>query len=243
MDYRLFPQSPHGGFAAVLPTTRPFESRRYRLHPQQQKGYYEDGICHGERNIGKPLAIFLDGMSIVDTDGDNEITFNDFYAPIVQGKITGGRAVITGNMNISKAKEIIQRLNSGALPVPIKLISQQTVGPTLGAMSLQKSLKAGIIGALAIILFMILFYRLPGVLASLALGIYLVLILSINSVILFSDENLWLKVMLIQSSKAFISSRLMRSLNRSLSKRVSITYELLINTVKTSIWLSVRFII
>ncbi|HDZ54740.1 MAG TPA: protein translocase subunit SecD [Candidatus Nealsonbacteria bacterium] len=155
--------------------------------PQIQLQFTEEGTELfeeiTERNIGKPLAIFLDGMSIVDTDGDNEITFNDFYAPIVQGKITGGRAVITGNMNISKAKEIIQRLNSGALPVPIKLISQQTVGPTLGAMSLQKSLKAGIIGALAIILFMILFYRLPGVLASLALGIYLVLILSIFKLI------------------------------------------------------------
>lgn len=155
--------------------------------PQIQLQFTEEGTKLfeeiTERNTGKPLAIFLDGMSIVDTDGDNEITFNDFYAPIVQGKITGGRAVITGNMNISKAKEIIQRLNSGALPVPIKLISQQTVGPTLGAISLQKSLKAGIIGALAIILFMILFYRLPGVLASLALGIYLVLILSIFKLI------------------------------------------------------------
>lgn len=155
--------------------------------PQIQLQFTEEGTELfeeiTERNTGKPLAIFLDGMSIVDTDGDNEITFNDFYAPIVQGKITGGRAVITGNMNISKAKEIIRRLNSGALPVPIKLISQQTVGPTLGAISLQKSLNAGIIGALAIILFMILFYRLPGVLASLALGIYLVLILSIFKLI------------------------------------------------------------
>ena len=136
-----------------------------------------------ERNVGKPLAIFLDGMSIVDTDDDGKITYSDLYAPIVQGKITGGRAVITGNMDVKKAKEIVQRLNSGALPVPIKLISQQTVGPTLGAISLGKSLNAGIAGILAVILFMVLFYRLPGILASLALGIYLVLVLSLFKLI------------------------------------------------------------
>ncbi len=155
--------------------------------PQIQLRFTEEGTKLfeeiTERNTGKPLAIFLDGMSIIDTDGDDQITFNDLYAPIVQAKITGGHAVITGEMNINKAKEIIQRLNSGALPVPIKLISQQTVGPTLGAISLDKSLRAGMIGALAVILFMILFYRLPGVLASLALGIYFILILSLFKLI------------------------------------------------------------
>lgn len=155
--------------------------------PQIQLRFNEDGTKLfeeiTERNVKKPLAIFLDGMSIIDTDGDDQITFNDLYAPIVQEKITGGQAVITGEMNIDKAKEIVQRLNSGALPVPIKLISQQTVGPTLGAISLQKSLKAGMIGALAVIIFMIIFYRLPGVLASLALGIYLILVLSLFKLI------------------------------------------------------------
>lgn len=132
-----------------------------------------------ERNINEPLAIFLDGMSIIDTDGDGNVTPLDLYAPIVQGKITGGQAVITGELDINKAKEIVQRLNSGALPVPIELVSQQTVGPTLGKISLEKSLRAGMIGFLAVILFMIVFYRLPGILASLALLIYLTFILAV----------------------------------------------------------------
>ncbi len=137
-----------------------------------------------ERNIGKPLAIFLDEMSIVDTDGDGQITFNDRYAPIVQGKITGGSAVITGDMNIDRAKEIVRRLNSGALPVKIgKPISQKIVGPTLGITSLEKSFWAGIFGLLAVILFMIFFYRMSGLLASLSLGIYVVLVLSLFKLI------------------------------------------------------------
>ncbi|MBI1866161.1 MAG: protein translocase subunit SecD, partial [Candidatus Staskawiczbacteria bacterium] len=133
-----------------------------------------------EKNIQKPLAIFLDGASIVDTSGDGKIDAQDLYAPIVQDKITGGRAVITGDMSTQKANEITRRLNSGALPVKIgNPISQQTVGPTLGTVSLQKSLLAGIYGLLAVVLFMILIYRLPGVLASIALVIYVAVTLSL----------------------------------------------------------------
>ena len=132
------------------------------------------------RNIKKPLAIFLDGASIVDTNGDDKIDNSDLYAPIVQDKITGGRAVITGNLNVKEANEIARRLNSGALPVKIgSPISQETIGPTLGEQSLKKSLLAGIYGFLAIILFMILFYRLPGLLASIALIIYVAIVLSL----------------------------------------------------------------
>lgn len=121
------------------------------------------------KNVGKRLAIYIDQIPI--------------STPVVQEAITGGRAQITGNFDIKEAKELVRNLNAGALPVPIKLISQQTVGPTLGAISLEKSLKAGIVGILAVILFMILFYRLPGILASLALGIYLVLVLSLFKLI------------------------------------------------------------
>jgi len=121
------------------------------------------------RNIGKPIAIYLDGKSIIDTTGDGKITDRDLYAPQVQDKISGGKAVITGDLNLEKAKTIAQRLQSGALPVPIELISQKTIGPSLGAMSLDKSIKAGLIGLALIILFMILFYRLPGLVAGLSL--------------------------------------------------------------------------
>jgi len=83
-------------------------------------------------------------------------------------------------MSTQKANEIARRLNSGALPVKIgDPISQQTVGPTLGAVSLEKSLMAGIYGFLAVVLFMLLVYRLPGVLASLSLIIYVAIALSI----------------------------------------------------------------
>lgn len=116
-------------------------------------------------NVGKVLAIYIDNVPI--------------SAPVVNEKISGGKAQITGDFTLDEAKELVRNLNAGALPVPIKLISEQSVGPTLGAVSLQKSLKAGIIGFLLVILFLIVFYRIPGVLASLALVVYVVLILSL----------------------------------------------------------------
>jgi protein-export membrane protein SecD len=122
-----------------------------------------------QRNIGKPLAIYIDGMVI--------------SAPTVQQKIVGGKAQITGKFTLDEAKELARNLSAGALPVPIKLISQQTVGPTLGEMSLQKSLRAGMFGFLAVLLFLIFFYRVPGVLACLSLLIYVAIILSLFKLI------------------------------------------------------------
>lgn len=136
------------------------------------------------RNIQKPLAIYLDGASIIDTSGDGVIDEQDLYAPIVQDKIAGGTAVITGDISTQTANTIARRLNSGALPVKIgEPISQETIGPILGSVSLQKSLIAGIYGLLAVIVFMILIYRLPGLLASVALVIYVALVLSIFKLI------------------------------------------------------------
>jgi len=116
------------------------------------------------RNIGRILAIYIDGVPI--------------SLPMVQEKISGGRAQITGQFTIEEARELARNLNAGALPVPITLISQQWVGPILGKISLEQSLRAGLFGFLAIIIFMILFYRLPGLLASLSLLIYVFLLLS-----------------------------------------------------------------
>ncbi len=163
-----------------------FDQTTYK--PQIQLQFNDEGAKLFEeitaRNIKKPIAIYLDGASIVDTNGDSKIDNQDLYAPIVQDKISGGKAVITGDMSTQKANEIARRLNSGALPVKIGTpISQETVGPTLGAVSLQKSLIAAIYGLLAIILFMILIYRLPGLLASVALLIYVALVLSIFKLI------------------------------------------------------------
>ncbi len=117
------------------------------------------------RNIGKRVAIFLDGQIL--------------SAPTVQSAITDGKAVINGQFTVAEAKELVTRLNSGALPVPIKLISQQNVGASLGIQSVQKSVAAGLIGFAIVALFMIIYYRLPGVLAVLALTIYTFLSLAI----------------------------------------------------------------
>jgi len=136
------------------------------------------------RNINKPLAIYLDGFSIIDTSGDGKIDNQDLYAPKVQNKITGGDAVITGDMSNATATSIASRLNSGALPVKIGApISQQTVGPTLGSVSLQKSLVAALYGLLAVVIFMVVFYRFPGLLASIALVIYVAITLAIFKLI------------------------------------------------------------
>ena len=122
-----------------------------------------------EQNVGKVLAIYIDGVAI--------------STPVVQEKITGGQARISGKFSIDEAKNLVKNLNAGALPVPIKLISQQSVGPTLGLVSLQQSLKAGLIGFLLVFVFMIIYYRLSGFLASLALGLYLLLNLSVYKLV------------------------------------------------------------
>ncbi len=136
------------------------------------------------RNIKKPIEILLDGASIIDTNGDGKIDIQDQYAPIVQDKITGGKAIITGDMTNQVANSLASRLNSGALPVKIgSPISQETVGPTLGSVSLQKSLVAALYGLLAVVIFMVVFYRFPGLLASLALVIYVAITLALFKLI------------------------------------------------------------
>lgn len=134
------------------------------------------------RNIKKPLAIFLDGLSIIDTNGDKIIDQNDMYAPIIQEKISGGRAQITGIRDAKEAQILVERFNAGALPAPIKLINQQTISASLGQDSLQKTVWAGIWGTLAVMLFMILYYHGLGFFASIALFIYIALCLSVFKV-------------------------------------------------------------
>lgn len=116
------------------------------------------------QNIGRRIAIFLDGELIV--------------APVVQTAIPNGQAVITGQYTVERAREEATRLNSGALPVSINLLSQQNIGPSLGQVSIKQSLVAGIIGLIAVGIFMIVFYRLPGLLSTLALVIYAAITLS-----------------------------------------------------------------
>ncbi len=116
-------------------------------------------------NINKTIAIYLDGTPI--------------SIPRVQEEIPGGKAQITGNFTLTEAKQLAQRLNAGALPVPITLINQQSIGASLGQNSLAKSLKAAIIGLIVVALFMIIYYRVPGILAVIALGFYAIFVLAI----------------------------------------------------------------
>jgi len=118
-----------------------------------------------ERNVGKPVAIYLDQFLL--------------SAPVVQQKIEGGNAVITGNFTVDEAKKLAIAINSGALPLPIKLVEQKNIGPTLGASEVRKSLYAGVIGLFLVILFMVLYYGKLGAIASLALLIYGALSLAI----------------------------------------------------------------
>lgn len=121
------------------------------------------------KNIGKPLAILLDGLVI--------------SAPIVQSQITGGTAQITGDFTVDEAKNLAIQLDAGVLPLTIELVEQRTVGAALGAESVQKSVRAGLVGLLMVLLFMILAYGKLGVIASIALLIFGVLTLSLYKVI------------------------------------------------------------
>jgi len=118
-----------------------------------------------ERNVNKPVAIVLDGYTI--------------SAPTVNEKISGGEAVISGKFTVAEAKLLVQRLNTGALPVPITLVAQQTVEASLGQQSIDNSMKAGIVGFLLVALFMILYYRFPGLISVVCLGIYTMAVLAI----------------------------------------------------------------
>jgi len=115
------------------------------------------------RNLYKPVGIFLDGQPI--------------STPTVQAVISD-RGEITGKFTLDEAKNLAIQMNAGALPVPVKVIEQRDVDATLGSDSVAKSLMAGEIGLLAVVIFMVVYYRLPGVLASAALGVYTVLALA-----------------------------------------------------------------
>lgn len=118
--------------------------------------------------VGKPMAIFFNG----------ELT----SAPVIREPILGGRAQISGGeggFKYEEAKKMVDLLNAGALPVPAKIIEENTVGPTLGADSIHKSKIAGMIGIGVVMLFMLVFYRLPGLIADIALLCYTLILFAL----------------------------------------------------------------
>lgn len=118
-----------------------------------------------QRLVGKPLGIFLDNQLLT--------------APNVREPITQGRGVIQGQFTLQEAKNLVIQFNAGALPVPVTVIEERTVDATLGGDSVRKSVVAGEIGLLVVAAFMIALYRVPGIMAVLALGVYTVLTLAI----------------------------------------------------------------
>jgi len=122
-----------------------------------------------KQNLGKPLAIFLDDLPIT--------------APVVRDEITSGEAIISGSFTTDSAKALAIQLNAGALPVPIQIIEQKTVGPSLGADSVKKSVTAGLIGLAIVMLFMIGLYGRLGIIADIALVIYGLITLAIYKLV------------------------------------------------------------
>ena len=141
--------------------------------PQVILSFNSDGAKLFEKitseNIGETLAIFLDGQPI--------------SAPVIQEAIPGGQATISGNFTAAEARDLVRNLNFGALPVPISLESSSSVGPTLGSAAITAGVIAGLIGFVIIALFMIVWYRVPGIIAAVALAEYVVFMFSVIKVI------------------------------------------------------------
>jgi preprotein translocase subunit SecD len=122
-----------------------------------------------EENIGKALPIILDEQII--------------SAPVVQEKISGGNAQISGNFSVEEARELSIQINAGSLPLEINLVEERTVGPTLGAESVEKSIKAGIVGIIAIMVFMIAMYGRLGIVSDIGLVLFGVYTLAVYKLI------------------------------------------------------------
>lgn len=124
---------------------------------------------HTAANVDRFLAIVLDGEVI--------------SCPRIQSAIPEGRGQITGQFTVAEAKALVLQLRYGALPIPLRVLDTRTVGPTLGQDSVQRSVKAGVIGLIIVLLFMLVYYRLPGLLADGALLIYALLTLALYKLI------------------------------------------------------------
>lgn len=120
-------------------------------------------------NIGKILAIVL----------DKKILSN----PSINGQIPEGKGVIQGKFTLDEANSLAVQMRYGSLPVPLKVVESKVIGPSLGKDSLNKSLLAGLIGFIVVTIFMVVYYRFPGVLAMLAIGTFAALTLALFNII------------------------------------------------------------
>jgi len=120
-------------------------------------------------NIGRRLAILLDGQILI--------------APNINSEIPSGEAYITGGFTLDTAKDLAVQINSGALPVPVKVLSQNRIGPTIGLETVQKSVYGGVIGLILVVAFMLLNYKKLGAISAISLFIYTLLTLSLYKLI------------------------------------------------------------
>jgi preprotein translocase subunit SecD len=153
---------------ASLETAKVQISDRYG-EPNVSLKFNSQGAADFERitgeNVRRRLAIVLDGVV--------------HSAPVIQEKISGGQAQITGTFSMDEARDLAIVLRAGALPAPVNILEERTVGPSLGSDSIQQGIMATIIGSLFVILFMIVYYRLSGAVADFALIIQILLILAV----------------------------------------------------------------
>lgn len=157
-----------------------------------------------EKNVNKPLAIFVGGVKI--------------SAPNVNEKIIGGKAQISGGFTIKKAQDLARDLNTGAIPAPIVLSGQYTIGATLGQDALAKSLWAGLIGFLLVALFMIIYYRLPGLLAVAALTIYASILIFLIKIALPIEWSLAIALIVF----VYLISKILKSRESGSEKTISL---------------------
>ncbi len=122
-----------------------------------------------KENVGEILAIFLDGQPI--------------STPVIREEISSGEAVISGSFTPDEAKILVRNLNYGALPVPVELVGTQSIGASLGADALHSGVRAGIWGFVLVVIFLILWYRLPGFIASITLVMYVIISLALFKLI------------------------------------------------------------
>jgi len=165
------------------------------------------------RSVGRPIAILLDKRII--------------SAPNVREPIPSGKAQISGDFTIEEVQDLVIKLKAGALPIPVKPIETRIVGPTLGRDSIEKSRFAGLIGFALIVAFMVLYYRLPGFLADVALGIYVCIVLGILSLIhatltLPGIAGLLLSIGMAVDANIIIFERLKEELRQNKTIRLSI---------------------
>lgn len=156
-------------------------------------------------NVGEQLAIFLDGEVL--------------SSPVINEAIGGGKAIISGNFTPESARALVRNLQLGALPIPIHLVSTQTVGASLGERAVEAGVFSGVVGLAAIALFMTLWYRLPGLVAALSLTTYVLMMLAIFKLIPVTLTaaglaGLVLSIGLAVDANILISERLKEELRR-----------------------------